>query len=136
MSYSPTTRILNQYISRGITTVEEIAQILSTSKSRIYKVLEGENQLWAEDIRVLSEYFSNMGHNELAGLFKGQKWGFIPTGECSIDGCLLSENAEMSKLKGRLLELFEKRNKEQGLRACDDLIAIATQVKSEFKNLD
>lgn len=29
MSYNPTTRILNQCISRGIMTIDEIAQILS-----------------------------------------------------------------------------------------------------------
>lgn len=135
---SPTTRALNQLISKRLTTAEELAQILETSRSRVYKVLEGENNLWAEEIRTLSEFFSNMGHNELASLFKGNSWRFTPNGKMEINKCLLDENGDITKIMGKLMEFqFGKSlSRDEALKLTTELIRTAQKVEAEIKGMD
>lgn len=135
---SPTTRVLNQFVARKLTGAEELTQILETSRSRIYKVLEGEAALWDYEIRILSEYFSNLGHNELASLFKGNKWSFTPSGKVEINKCLLDENGDITKIMGKLMEFqFGKSlSRDEALKLTTELINTARQVEAEIKNMD
>lgn len=136
MKMEDTTRILIQYISKGMTSPEEIAQMLETSKSRVYKILEcGEIHFKDYEIKALSVYFSSMNRNELSDQFFSPKYRLEPVGEQSVDGCIMPESVEAFKMLGRLLELFEEKNKEKGLQLCDELIKVAKQIKAEFKSL-
>lgn len=136
MKMEATTRILLQYISKGLTSPEEISQLLETSKSRVYKILEcGEMHFKDYEIRALSVYFSSMNRNELSSLFLSTKYGLELVGDMLVDGCILSENAEAIRLIGRLIELFGERKKEEGLQLCDELIKVTRQIKAEFRNL-
>lgn len=135
---NPTTRILKQYINKEYITVEEIAFMCDCSKKRVYNILDATkpDNFYDWEIQKLSEWFSDQGRNELASQFKSQKYGFIPTGDMNVNGSLLDENAELVKIEGELLALYESRKRDEGLDLCDKLISMAMQTKCEFKNLD
>jgi hypothetical protein len=131
-------RILKSYIDKDLTTVSELAFLLDCSERRIYQVLDfsDSKSLYDYEIMKLAVHFSDMGRNELASLFKSHKYAFTPCGSYRINGSLLDESADITKIQAQLLNLFEENKREQGLNVCDQLIAMAMQTKAEFKNLD
>src|SRR5690625_554528 len=99
---TPVRRILNQYKNRGITSAEEIASLVGCSVRRVHYVLEGEKHFWDYEVMTICKHFSNMGYNELSKQFLSSKWGLVPVGDMKINGCLLDENGEITRLMGKL----------------------------------
>lgn len=134
---TPISRVLSQYVNKGWTSAAEIGSLLGCSERRVYKIVnEGDGNFHDWEIQTLCQHFSSQGRNELSRLFVSGKFTFTPTGEIKINGCLLDENGEITKIMGELMSLHAQGGKERGLELCDELIQQVRSVRAEIKNMD
>jgi hypothetical protein len=106
-------RILNGYISRNITSTQEIADIIEKGQRTVqfYLDLSDEREFKASDISRLSVHFARMGYMELA-------YQFLPTNKCikplrigQAVGDTRRLTHEIARINGRLAE--GKRDPEE-----------------------
>lgn len=132
---SPIRRILLQYVNKSVTSAEEIATLIGCSKHKVYYVLEGKKHFYDYEVMTLCQHFSSLGKNDLSRQFLSAKYNVVPMGDVKINGCVLDENGEITKTMGRLIELFGRGEKDEGLTLIDDLLMQVNQLKQELKNL-
>lgn len=132
----PHVKILHQLKAKGIITVEEIAQLLECSLRKVYKILEGEGDFSAEEIRSISAYLSEMGRNELSLQFLSPKYGITYKGSTTTNNDVDDEIADIVMHLGRAKTKFAKRDKDKFAAVIEDLTKALRSLEAEGHHIE
>lgn len=130
---NPIRRELLKYVNQQWTDADELAGLCDCSKRNIYKVLNGEAELKADQMRILCQHFSNQGRLTLSYLFLDPQWAINRRGEAQVNGSILDEVADIVGCVTELRKNFDRGDKEKASAAIDSCRNVLDRADAEVK---
>ena len=128
-------RVLNQYISKGLTDTQELAELTGKSRRIIqaYLDLNDDREFKASDIASLARHFARLGHLELSYRFL--------TEDYQIDNlCVGKATGDVKTIVSRMVEVGSLISTSNGdpikLRdTIEQIQSITADLKAEYAHL-
>lgn len=125
-------RVLNVYISTGVTDTRELGQLIGKSQRTIQSYLDltdDQRNMSAQDAATIARHFCSLGRYELSYLFVGPKQHIQTLLPGKATGDVAAIISRIAVLNGEIAQNFTCR---EGLRDCiEQLEAVTADLKAE-----